>query len=75
MKQIVAGLIDGNMLTTDAQMLRAACESGRNVRWHSRREMQLMASCDLGSKWNRLADAPTLFCLDCEGRPMPPNAG
>lgn len=73
MKEIVAGLIDGRTLTTDARVLSEAYRVGRSVRWHSRAEMQLVAACDLDSKWNRLANAPTLFCLNDDGLPMPPN--
>jgi hypothetical protein len=55
----------GNLVTNRRSDIIAALESGRkDIKWLDRRRMQLMASADLGERWENLAKSPTLFVLD-----------
>lgn len=73
MNEIVAGLIDGHILTNSVHKLRLAAEAHRRIEWQTRQKMQFMADCDLGERWDALASGKTLFCLTDEGAPIPPN--
>lgn len=67
--EIVAVKI-GTTITNDVQMIIAAIKAGREVEPLSRVRVNFMAACDVGDHWKRLAEAPTLFCLDEEGHPF-----
>lgn len=73
-REIVAGMIDGHLLTNNSTKLREAVEYGRRVEWQDRAKMQFMASCDVGEKWRDLANGPTLFRLTRKGVPLQPNS-
>lgn len=61
-EEIVAILIDG-WVTNDPILVYRAISENRPMRLLSRWEMQFMANADLGEKWIRLANSPTLFEL------------
>lgn len=73
MKEIIGAMVDGRFLTSDPRAIADAVETGRVTEWLDRRRMQFMAACDLGPKWGQLAESKTLFCLDDDGNPLPPN--
>lgn len=68
--EVVAGLIDGVIITNDRRELIAALKSGRKVEWQAREKMRLMSDCGVGAGWDALADAPTLFWVGVNGEPL-----
>lgn len=72
MKEIVGAMI-GTIITNDRRSIMAAVEAGTVREFLDRRRMQFMAACDLGENWRRMAAGPTLFCIDDDGNPQPPN--
>lgn len=70
MDEIVAAQI-GTIITTNVSTIRTAFEGNKVKRFITRREVQFMSCCDLGQNWDRLAVAPTLFCIDKTGKPQP----
>lgn len=69
MKEIVAVRM-GTIIVTDAKYIHDNINSVDAL--ICRQHVQLMASLDLGPTWERLAKAPTLFCIDDNGNPQPP---
>lgn len=72
MKQIVGARI-GTMITNNKSVIREAFEARRVTEFLDRDRMRLMASMDLGRNWELMANGPTLFCIDDEGKPHAPN--
>ncbi len=71
MKEIVAARI-GTVVTNNPRLIRAALELGRkDIEFLDRQRMQFMAAMDLGPRWERLAESPTLFLMDENGEPFP----
>ena len=73
MKEIVGAKI-GTMITNNRQVISEAFEAGRVTEFLDRGRMQFMAAMDLGRNWKIMANGPTLFCLDDNGKPHAPNA-
>lgn len=73
MKEIVGAKI-GTMITNNRQVIREAFDAGRVTEFLDRERMQFMAAMDLGRNWELMANGPTLFCLDNNGKPHAPNA-
>lgn len=67
MKEIVAVRM-GTIIVTDAKYIHDNINSVDAL--ICRQHVQLMASLDLGHTWERLAKAPTLFCIDDNGNPQ-----
>lgn len=74
MKEIVGAMV-GTIITNNFANIRDAYLSGRQVQLLDRKHMQLMAACDLGQNWEKMAAGPTLFVIDDDGNPRAPNAG
>lgn len=74
MREIVGGKISGGTITNNFKLLVEASRSGRLVDVYDRRQMQFMASCDLGRNWELMASGPTLFVIDDGGSCRMPNA-
>jgi len=72
MKEIVGAKI-GTMITNNRKTISGAFERGAVTEWLDRERMQFMAGMDLGRNWELMANGPTLFCLDDEGKPHAPN--
>ena len=73
MREIVGGKISGGTITNNFKLLIDASRSGRLVDVYDRRQMQFMASCDLGRNWELMASGPTLFVIDDDGNCHMPN--
>lgn len=72
MKEIVGAKI-GTMITNNRKTIAEAIERGAVTEWLDRQRMQFMAGMDLGRNWELMANGPTLFCLDDDGKPHAPN--
>ena len=72
MVEVVGAVINGGTVTNDRAAIYQAVHDGRVNKWLDRRHMQFMAACDLGPNWQKLADSPTLFKLDDNGKPFAP---
>lgn len=72
MKEIVGAKI-GTMITNNRKTIAEAFERGAVTEWMDRKRMQFMAGMDLGRNWELMANGPTLFCLDDDGKPHAPN--
>lgn len=70
MKEIVGAMIGAIITNNPADIIRGL-ENNTLTRFISKKEMQFMASCDLGSNWEALANSRVLFCLDDDGNPFP----
>ena len=68
MKEIVGARI-GNIITNNFQAIRDAAKAGIDMQFYDRLHMQFMSSCDLGINWDRMANGPTLFLIDKNGKP------
>jgi hypothetical protein len=66
-KEIVAATI-GSRITNDRVMIAANINYVSD--WIDRERAQFMGLFDLGEKWEALAKAPTLFCIDQNGKPV-----
>ena len=66
-KEIVAATI-GTLITNN----RAAIKNNIDhvTDWIDRERVQFMASCDVGRHWEALANAPALFCIGADGKPL-----
>ena len=58
--EIVAAKI-GNTITNSIPVIKASLLLGKDVQWLTRQHMKLMASFDLGARWEHLAKGRTLF--------------
>jgi len=74
MKEIVGAKI-GIIITNNRKTIADAFERGAVTEWLDRKRMQFMADMDLGRNWELMANGPTLFYLDDEGKPHAHNAG
>lgn len=68
MKEIVGARI-GTTITNNRRLISEAFEAGRVTEFLERERMQFMAGMDLGRNWELMANGPTLFCLDDNGKP------
>lgn len=68
MREIVAAQI-GTMITNNPGTIAAALEKDAPIRFLDRLHMQIMASFDLGARWEKLASGPTLFLIGEDGQP------
>jgi len=68
MKEIVAAQI-GSVITSNLALFKEMVLAGSDFRLFSRFEMEFMSNMDLGSQWTALANAPTWFLLDENGKP------
>lgn len=73
MKEIVAAQI-GTLVTNNPRTILEATEKNTISEFLDRKRMEFMAAMDLGERWQKLADGPTLFCMDEAGKIFPPNA-
>ena len=73
MRQIVGAKID-NTVTNDPHIIRIAVECDQPLSWICRRQMEFMAGLDLGKHWDDMANGPTLFRIDVDGKAYPPEA-
>lgn len=72
MKEIVGAKI-GTMITNNRKTIAEAVERCAVTEWLDRKRMRFMAGMDLGRNWELMANGPTLFCLDDDGKPHAPN--
>ena len=72
MKEIVGAKI-GTLITNNRKTIAEAVERNAVTEFLDRQRMQFMAAMDLGRNWDLMANGPTLFCIDDDGRPQPPN--
>ena len=70
MKEIVAAKINGKTITNDIHKIVAASNAGKVNELYDRKQMQFMASFDLGRHWDNLAMGPTLFFIKDDGTPV-----
>lgn len=70
-KEIVGAMI-GTKITNNPREIATAVESGTITEFIDRGRMEFMAACDLGQNWKRMAEGPTLFCVDDEYGIHPP---
>ena len=61
---IVAVLFYSGYLVTNRQEIIKRLEQGQPFELITRGRMMFMSACDLGSIWERLANAPTIFTQD-----------
>jgi hypothetical protein len=66
MKEIVGAMINGT-ITNVPSHIKAAVEMGQDIEWLDRTRMLFMSACDLGIRWDKMAEGPTLFKIDSEG--------
>jgi hypothetical protein len=71
-REIVAAKI-GTLITTNRTHILSAIELKLDVQFIDRLHMEMMAAMDLGPQWKALAEAPTIFRIDPEGRPVAPG--
>jgi hypothetical protein len=69
MKEIVGAMI-GTIITNDRQSIKVAVEAGTVREFLDRQRMKFMSACDSGVQWDRMANGPTLFCIDADGNPQ-----
>jgi len=69
MKKIVAAIINHKIVTNDAKHMVAALELKLPIIWLHKGELEIMAACDLGPRWETLANSRTLFLMDGKGKP------
>ena len=72
MKEIVGAMV-GTIITNDRRIIYEAVKQGTVKQFLDRKHMQFMAAMDLGQSWEEMANGPTLFCVDDDGNPQPPN--
>ena len=72
MKEIVGARI-GTLITNNRETIADAVERNAVTEFLDRQRMQFMAAMDLGRRWEVMANGPTLFCIDDDGKPQPPN--
>ena len=70
MKEIVGAMI-GTIITKNPADIIRGLKNNTVTRLLSKQEMQFMASCDLGGKWEVMANSRVLFFLDEDGNPFP----
>ncbi len=70
MKEIVGAMI-GKIITNNPAEIIRGLKNNTVTRLLSKQEMKLMASFDLGRKWEVMANSRVLFCLDDDGKPFP----
>lgn len=68
MQEVIGAQVD-KTITNDVSIILAGIKMNLPIRWLRRKEMEFMAMCDLGARWEQLAKSPTLFLLDKEGKP------
>ena len=73
MKEIVGAKI-GTRITNSLAAIKQASQDGTLSDLLDRKQMQFMASMDLGRNWEMMATGPTLFLIDDNGKPHAPNA-
>ena len=72
MREIVAAKI-GTLMTNDPRTIHDAIKAGAEMQFMERPHMELMASFDLGIRWEVLANGPTLFKVDDDNNVYPPD--
>ncbi len=60
--EIVAAQI-GTLITTDLRAIITAAKTGEVTQYITKDVAKFMAACDLGTNWQRLANAPTIIWL------------
>ncbi len=64
----IVGVMFGSVVHRDMHVIKSLVASGQEPsRLVSRAEMQFMACCDLGPKWEEWAKSPTLFLQKSDG--------
>ena len=71
MKEIIGAMI-GTTITHDRAAIATAIEAGTVRGYVDREWMQFLAACDVGERWRRVSEWPTLFCVD-NGKLLPPD--
>lgn len=67
MNEIVAIIIDENIITNRWDIILEAVACNKHIRPLNRVHMQFMANADLGQNWTNLASGPTLFLINEDG--------
>ena len=73
MVEIVAAKINGGTITNNLATILQAAKNNQINEIYNRKQMQLMSACDLGKKWDMLANGATLFIVGDDGIPQWPN--
>lgn len=68
MKEIVGAKI-GTRITNDRRLIAEAVSNNTVTEFLDRARMRFMADMDLGRNWELMANGPTLFCMDDDGKP------
>jgi hypothetical protein len=68
MNEIVGAKV-GTMITNIRANIIQGIEDKLPIQWLSRAHMRMMSECDLGLNWDKMANGPTLFLLDENGKP------
>jgi len=69
-KEIVAATI-GSLITNNRATIKNNIDYVSE--WIDRERVQFMVSCGLNGHWAALANAPTLFCIGADGKPVEAN--
>jgi hypothetical protein len=70
MQEIVGALINGRIVTNNMKNIAIAFQSGKLNQLYDRSQMKFMSKCDLGHNWDLMANGPTLFLIDDNGKPQ-----
>lgn len=69
-REVVAAQIGNEISNNKGHIYLALAAGVDEIQFLTRAHIQLMAECDLGEKWQELADSPTLFYVDAKGVPL-----